>query len=113
MSIRHFFRRPESVSAADAMLLIEAGALVVDVRGEREWRRQHIPGARHIPLDELEAHAEDLPEDRVLITFCTGGLLSSGAANLLTELGFTAVSMSRGLIDWRAASGALEGERTG
>ncbi len=108
MSVRHFFRRPRSVSATESIALIESGALVVDVRGTREWSRHHIPGSVNIPLDQLQTRAIDIPDDRTLITFCTGGLLSSGAANLLTELGFDAVNMSRGLIEWRAAGGALE-----
>lgn len=49
----------------------------------------------------------ELPEDRLLITFCTSGLRSTGAANLLVENGFEAVDMSRGLIDWRSAGGPL------
>jgi rhodanese-related sulfurtransferase len=110
MSIRHFFRRPEAVSAEAAMRLIAEGALVVDVRGEREWRRQHVPGAVHVPLAALESRAVELPDDRTLIAFCTGGLLSTGAANLLLELGFEAVHLDRGLIAWRAAGGALEGD---
>jgi rhodanese-related sulfurtransferase len=110
MSIRHYFRRPTAVSASEAMRLLESGALVVDVRGEREWRRAHVPGSLHLPLDRLEARAEELPDDRLLITFCTGGLLSSGAANLLTEMGFEAVNLARGLIEWRAAGGPLETE---
>ncbi|WEK61358.1 MAG: rhodanese-like domain-containing protein [Candidatus Microbacterium colombiense] len=110
MSVRHFFRRPPTVSAAEAIDLIAAGAVVVDVRREQDWRRQHIPGAIHLPLAELEHRADELPDDRLLILFCTGGLLSTGAANLLAELGFDAASMTRGLIDWRAAGGALVAE---
>jgi rhodanese-related sulfurtransferase len=110
MAIRHFFRRPRAVSAAEAMVLVADGALVVDVRGEREWRRHRIPGSVNIPLASLEERAEELPEDRLLVAFCTGGLLSTGAANLLVELGFDAVTLGRGLIEWRAAGGALEGE---
>lgn len=107
MSLRHFLRRPPAVTAQQAMELLEAGALVVDVRREQDWRRHHIPGAKHIPLDQLEERAQELPEDRLLITFCTGGLLSAGAANLLTDLGFDAINMARGLIDWRAVGGPL------
>lgn len=110
MSMRHFFRRPPGVTAEEAMAMIDGGALVVDVRAPRDWRRQHIPGSVNVPLAELEARAADLPEGRRLITFCTGGLLSSGAANLLREWGFDAVNLSRGLIDWRSAGGALDGE---
>jgi rhodanese-related sulfurtransferase len=107
MSVRHFFRRPPAVGAEEAKRLIADGAVVVDVRRPQDWRRAHIPGAIHIPLAEIESRADELPDDRMLVTFCTGGLLSSGAANLLAELGFDAVNMARGLIDWRAAGGEL------
>lgn len=110
MTVRHFFRRPRTVTAGEAIDLIAVGAVVVDVRRESDWRRRHIPHSIHIPLGELEQRAAELPEDRLLITFCTGGLLSSGAANLLAELGFDAVNLGGGLIEWRAAGGALIAE---
>ncbi|QCB92694.1 rhodanese-like domain-containing protein [Cellulomonas shaoxiangyii] len=111
MSFRDRLRGVPSVDAREAVRLVEAGALVVDVRGGREWARHHVPGAVHLPLRELEARAVDLPDDRLLVTFCTGGLLSRGAARLLTELGFDVVDLASGLIGWRAAGGPLEGER--
>ena len=107
MSFRHFLRRPPAISAAEAVRLVADGALVVDVRRDFEWKRVHIPGAVHIPLERLAEECDELPEDRLIITFCTGGLRSAGAANLLVEYGFQAVNMSRGLIDWRAAGGPL------
>lgn len=113
MSSRRPLRWPRSVSAAEAMRLLDAGALVVDVRGEREHARQHVPGSRHLPLRELEARAGELPDDRVLITFCTGGLLSRGAASVLAAHGFDVVNLARGLIEWRAAGGPLVGGTTG
>jgi rhodanese-related sulfurtransferase len=107
MSIRHFLRRPPVVTAVEAMRLAAEGAVIVDVRRYFEWRRHHIPHAVHIPLDELPERCVELPEDRLLITFCTGGLRSAGAANLLVEHGFDAANMARGIIDWRAAGGPL------
>ncbi|PWV48609.1 rhodanese-like domain-containing protein [Nocardiopsis sp. L17-MgMaSL7] len=107
MSLRHHLRRPPSVTAAEAVRLVEEGALVVDVRREFEWNRAHIPGAVHMPLEHLRERGHELPEERLLITFCTGGIRSAGAANLLVEYGFDAVNMSRGLIEWRAAGGPL------
>lgn len=107
MSLRHYFRRPPAVSAAEAIRLVADGALVVDVRRAVEWNRTHIPDAVHMPLEVLPERCLELPEDRLLITFCTGGIRSAGAANLLVENGFEAVNMSRGLIDWRAAGGPL------
>jgi rhodanese-related sulfurtransferase len=104
-----FFRRPPTTTAEAARKdTIGGTAIIVDVRGDREWQRGHIPGSVHIPLAELADRALELPEDRQLITFCTGGLLSSGAANILIELGFDAASMSRGLMGWRSNGGPLD-----
>ncbi|WP_280272797.1 rhodanese-like domain-containing protein [Nocardia wallacei] len=108
MGIRHYLYRAPSVSAAEAIDAVRAGALIVDVRRQFEWNRTHIPGAVHLPLEQLADGCGDLPDDRLLITFCTGGLRSYGAANLLIEYGFEAKNMSGGLVDWRAAGGALE-----
>lgn len=107
MGFRHYLRRPPAVSAAEAVRLVEDGALVIDVRRTFEWNRVHIPNAVHLPLEALPDGCLELPEDRLLITFCTGGIRSAGAANLLVENGFDAVNMSGGLIQWRAAGGRL------
>lgn len=80
---------------------------MVDVRREFEWNRVHIPDAVHMPLEVLPERCLELPDDRLLIAFCTGGIRSAGAANLLVHNGFEAVNMSGGLIQWRAASGRL------
>ena len=107
MSLRHYLRRPPAVTAAEALRLVEDGALVVDVRRAFEWNRVHIPSAVHLPLEALPEGCLELPDDRLLITFCTGGIRSAGAANLLVENGFEAVNMTGGLIQWRAAGGPL------
>ncbi|WP_040524864.1 rhodanese-like domain-containing protein [Gordonia effusa] len=107
MSFRHYLRRPPAVSAADALALVAQGALVIDVRRDFEWNRVHIPGAVHMPLEVLPTRCLELPDDRLLIAFCTGGIRSAGAANLLVENGFDAVNMSGGLIHWRSAGGSL------
>ena len=107
MKFRHYLHRPPAISAVEGVRLVSEGALVVDVRRGFEWNRVHIPDAVHMPLEQLPERWLELPEDRLLITFCTGGLRSAGAANLLVENGFEAVNMSGGLIQWRAAGGTL------
>ena len=34
--------------------------VIVDVRGEKEYQAGHLPGAVHIPFDELAARAAEL-----------------------------------------------------
>src|SRR5258705_10053632 len=49
-------RRAEDVniSAQEAQARQQAGAVMLDVREPDEWQEGHIPGARHVPLGELE-----------------------------------------------------------
>lgn len=112
MKFRHYLHRPPAITAAEALQFVGDGALVVDVRRGFEWNRVHIPDAVHMPLEQLTERCLELPDNRLLITFCTGGLRSAGAANLLVENGFEAVNMSGGLIQWRAAGGALTDPET-
>lgn len=51
--------------------LDEGGALFVDVRDAGTFGSKHITGAINIPLNELEARANELPKDRWIITVCT------------------------------------------
>lgn len=49
-------------------LLAEGRPVVVlDVRGHAD---RVIKGARHIPLDQLEARAGELPRGREVVTYC-------------------------------------------
>jgi hypothetical protein len=41
--------------------------LILDVRGHVETK---IKGAAHIPLDEVEARAGELPREREIVTYC-------------------------------------------
>lgn len=41
--------------------------LVIDVRSDEEIKTGSIPGAIHIPMDELEARMKDVPKDVQLV----------------------------------------------
>lgn len=65
-------------------------ALLLDVRPAHEFEAHHLPGARSIPLDELEARVHELPRDQTIIAYCRGPLcaFSADAAQRLRALGF-------------------------
>lgn len=48
---------------------LDAGekVLVIDVRTEEEVKSGSIPGAIHIPMDQLEARLKDIPKDVQLV----------------------------------------------
>lgn len=41
--------------------------LVIDVRSDEEIRSGSIPGAVHIPMEQLEARMKDIPRDVQLV----------------------------------------------
>lgn len=60
------------IPLADAKAAYDAkNVIIVDVRGQDAYATAHIPGARSLPLAELEARAQELPRDATIITYCT------------------------------------------
>ena len=45
----------------------------VDTRNPNAWGESDVklPGAIRIPAGELEQHLDEIPNDRVVITYCT------------------------------------------
>ena len=45
----------------------------VDTRNPQAWGEAEtkLPGALHVPADEVERHLKEIPRDRVVITYCT------------------------------------------
>ncbi len=46
--------------------------VVLDVRPEPEYVGGHLPGAMHIPLDELADRLAELPRDKEIVAYCRG-----------------------------------------
>jgi glyoxylase-like metal-dependent hydrolase (beta-lactamase superfamily II)/rhodanese-related sulfurtransferase len=60
---------------------------VFDVRKESEYLSEHIQGVQNIPLDYLNDHLGDFPEDTPFYLHCAGGYRSVIAASLLKKRG--------------------------
>ncbi|RXK86398.1 rhodanese-like domain-containing protein [Filimonas effusa] len=70
---------------------IANGAVILDVRTEREFSTGHIEGAVNIPLSRLHGDVIPLDKKRTYITVCSHGLRSVKAVSLLKERGFANV----------------------
>lgn len=53
---------------------------LIDVRQPDEYTEGHIPGARLMPLDELEERLSELPQKRDIVFYCRSGARSQAAA---------------------------------
>lgn len=87
-----------------------AGATVLDVRNPDEYETAHVPGAVLIPLTELGARQEEIPEAELLYVICAAGGRSLTAAKALVGAGYPAVSVAGGTNGWIERGGDV---RTG
>lgn len=98
----------EGIGPVEAESLIRSGALLLDVREQSEWQAGHAPGARHVPLGDLDEELGALPRDRRVVVVCRSGNRSARATALLVRSGFEAVNLSGGMQAWAAAGLPVE-----
>ena len=78
--------------------------LLVDVREETEFAKDHLPGAIHLGKGVIERDIEvRVPElNTEMILYCGGGFRSALAADNLQKMGYTnVISMDGGIRGWR------------
>src|SRR6202158_5706439 len=78
--------------------------VLVDVREESEFAKDHLPGAIHLGKGVIERDIEArVPEPNTeLVLYCGGGFRSALAADNLQKMGYTnVISMDGGIRDWR------------
>ena len=81
---------------------------VLDVREGIEWEQAHVPGSVHIPLMELPARLDEVPDGRLLVV-CAVGARSARAVDFLLQHGREAFNLDGGLVEWQSAGRTLVG----
>lgn len=103
-ALKKLFAKPyDKVGAAQAAALVDAGAILLDVREPHEWQSGHAPKARHIPLGQLTARLRELPSGRPVVTVCRSGARSARAAALLARDGRQVSNLAGGMHAWSRA----------
>ena len=96
--------RETDVNAVKARMDRGDKFMLVDVREESEFAKDHLPGAVHLGKGvierDIEARVPDLGTEMVL--YCGGGFRSALAADNLQKMGYTnVISMDGGIRGWR------------
>jgi rhodanese-related sulfurtransferase len=79
--------------------------VLVDVREESEWQKDHLPGAIHMSKGVIERDVEQKVPDlnAEMVLYCGGGFRSALAADNLQKMGYkNVISMDGGVRGWRA-----------
>lgn len=65
----------------------ESDYVLVDVRLAEEYTQEHIPGAKLLPLHEIEARLGELDPQKKTVFYCRSGKRSMAAATLARDSG--------------------------
>ena len=91
---------PHEVGLDDFAAAHSQGAYVVDVREADEWERGRVPGAVHIPMNEVPARQGEIPTDQPVFVICASGARSRQVADHLRDQGVQAVNVTDGTHGW-------------
>ena len=62
---------PTSVKREDVQRLLTSGASLVEVLPDKEYEEEHIPGAIHISLEEMNIQTTgQLGRDQPIVVYC-------------------------------------------
>ena len=74
---------------------------LLDVRTPDEYREQHIPHARLVPIDNLREHLQDLDRTKETVVYCRVGLRGYLASRILLQHGFQRVyNLTGGMLSY-------------
>jgi hydroxyacylglutathione hydrolase len=83
---------------------------VLDVRSPGEWKKGHVPGARHIFVPELRNRITELDQNKPTAIYCGSGYRASIATSILKPLGFNELWNVPGSWEaWKKAKLPVEG----
>ena len=103
----------KELSVSELERLEEGSFLLIDTRSEDSVRYGMIPGAVHIPEDELLENAAGMAEELspcgTLIVYCQRGQRSLAVAEALSDCGRECFSLTGGYLAWlRATTNQVE-----
>jgi len=95
----------KTISPQQAAALVRSGAVLIDIREAHEHAGEHIPGARHHALSQIDAEHPARAGDAVLIYHCKSGARTKmNAKRLAAASGQCEVYLlGGGIEDWKRA----------
>ncbi len=79
---------------------IPEDAFILDVREPAEAEAGAIPDATLIPVDQLRSRVNEIPRDKLIITYCAVGLRGYIAYRFLKQQGFRVLNLNGGFRTW-------------
>ena len=101
MSFMNLFKRPDINKGVEEWRNT-TNAVLLDVRTVDEYRQGHIDGSLNIPLQNIHAVKNNIPDlDKPIYVHCLSGARSAQATSVLTSMGYTNVTDIGGINSYR------------
>jgi len=90
--ISKLYRHKENITVKEMLEIIKTNnnAVLLDVRSAQEYKEGHIMGSKNCPVYDLERNALSLLPDKenIIIVYCSAGVRSKRAIQILRKLGY-------------------------
>lgn len=91
MGLFGIFSQKDSVEKIQEYL--NKGAVILDVRTQAEWNEGHSEGAKHIVLNTIPEHIEEIKSfEKPVIAVCKSGGRSQSATDFLSQHGVDVIN---------------------
>lgn len=109
--LRSIFGGTKEISTDDYRTKYQANDdtvhVLLDVRNQKDYDKEHIDGALNIPLNKLNKKLKALPKDQPIVCVCWDGIRSREASFLLQNAGYKASYLVGGVKAWRREGGGV------
>lgn len=98
----------KTITTEELQNRVEAGEQlnIIDVREPDEVAAGMIPGAKHIPLGEVDNRVGDFSKDQPYYMVCRSGARSGRATAFLKDQGIDAINVEGGMLSWNGETHA-------
>ena len=101
MSFMDFLKRPDINKGVEEWRNT-TNAVLLDVRTADEYGQGHIEGSVNIPLQNIQAFKNSIPDfDKPIYVHCLSGARSAQATSALKSMGYTNVTNIGGISAYR------------
>jgi rhodanese-related sulfurtransferase len=93
-----------AIAPSEAIRLMNAGAVLVDLRAANQFKDGHITGAKNLPGDQIAADPKALDKlaAKTVVLYCDDGATTAAAQRTLARAGAKDVfSLRGGLAAWK------------
>ena len=90
--LKRLYRSKENLTKEEVeeMMRSSSNVILLDVRSHQEYEEGHLNGAKNIPVYDLYRNAPKMLTDKeaIIIAYCTVGVRSENAINILRKMGY-------------------------